>query len=148
MAQPRGTTKTQRNRRVACAADGSDGCGFAVYVSRKQLVRAGAWTCPACGLAPMWPVDPDDATLVLTAEQLAEHPAIVEYEAAWSSAAHGQAGPGRALKNAGKTYSADAAAMARVERERRERAKARQLGALNRGTTSPDDVPADDGIPF
>lgn len=133
---PAGTARTQRNRKVSCEAD--TGCGFAVYVSRLQLQRAGVWACPVCGSGRMLPVDPEDAALVLEPVELDSHPAVVEYRQALSSVLHGQAPHGvrgRALR------SADELAAERVERERRVRARERRLAALR-------PVSDDEPIPF
>jgi hypothetical protein len=144
MARPVGTTRTQRMRKLACE------CGYIAYTSRRWIER-GLPLCP-CG-AQLLPEDPDDAALVLTADQLAEHPAVVAYKRAVASVMHGQSGPARALRNAGGRgfRSPDEIAAQRLERERRDAARARQLGALRRGPVDPSRQPAPvaaDPIPF
>lgn len=141
---PVGTVRTQRNRKVSCGAD--DGCGFGVYVSRKQLVRAGVWPCPCCG-GEMLPVDPDDAALVLDAQALEEHPAVVAYRQAVAAAARAQ------TRTKGLRYVArrtpDEIAAQNVERARREQARSNRLAALRRGeATDAAGAAADDPIPF
>lgn len=138
MPEPVGTVKTSRMRKCECA------CGYVVRISRRWIA-VGLPTCP-CG-GRLIPEDADDAALVLSPAELEDHPAILDYSQAVESAAHGQAGPARALRNLGKSYSPDATAMERVQRERRTRAIKNRLGALRRGMVDPWKDESDD-IPF
>lgn len=78
----------------------------------------------------------EDAALILSADELEQHPAMVEYRAALNSIAHGQAPHG--VKGR-QLQSAEVLAMERVERDRRARAKRNRLGAIQ---------PAPDPMPF
>lgn len=92
----------------------------------------------------MIPADPEDAALVLSPEQLEDHPAVQEYRAAVASVMHGQAGPARSLKATGRTFrSPDEIAAEKVERARRERARQTRLNALSSRTPA-----VSDPIPF
>lgn len=141
---PVGTPRTQRMRKLAC-----DECGYIAYTSRRWIEH-GLPLCP-CG-THLIPQDPDDAALALTPAELDQHPALIAYKRAVSSVLHGQAGPARSLRSTGKTFrSPDEIAGDRMEQERREAARARQLSVLRRGPVDPSRAVASataDPIPF
>ena len=118
-ARPVGTPKTQRLRKIEC----SD-CGYLAYVSRRWIAL-GLPLCP-CG-ARLLPEDADDAALVLSAEELEQHPAVIAYCRALSSVMHGQ--PSHGIRGR-KLRPAEEIAMERVEKDRRERAQRNRLEAL------------------
>lgn len=129
--KPVGTPKTQRLRKLECDA----GCDYIAYVSRRWIA-AGLPDCP-CG-GRLWPSDPDDAALVLSAEELAEHPAVRAYNAKVASVRKGR-GPNVQKFGDAHLKSPDELAAEHCERDRRAMARARQLAAIR---------PASAPIPF
>lgn len=126
---PVGTPRTQRLRKVEC-----EDCGVIAYLSRKALER-GLLTC-ACG-QPLIPADLEDARLVLSDEQLREHPAWIEWQRAVASIEQGQ----KSHVHRGNPNVRDQYALAerRLEQRRRSEARERRLAAIR---------PPADPIPF
>jgi len=114
-----GTARTQRMRKASC-----EGCGYIAYISRRWIAQ-GLPTCP-CG-GRLIPEDPDDAALILSPDELAQHPAVIEYDRAIASVLQGQKGTTGVSRNAGNPHEL---AAKKVERARRERARAAQLAAI------------------
>lgn len=132
-----GTVKTQRNRKIVC----EDGCGFLAYCSRKVICK-GIATCP-CG-GRLIPEDPDDAALVLSEDELEQHPMVELYRRELASVMHGQA-PHAQKWGGDHLRSPDELAARKVEKARREAARRNQLagllvGAITRETIT-DDMP-------
>lgn len=130
-AKPVGTTRTQRLRKLEC-----DACGYIAYTSRRWI-ETGLPVCP-CGLT-LLPADPDDAALALSPAELDSHPAVLEYKRAVASVLHGQEGPARSVHGnwGANIRPADQVAAEKLERDRREAARARQLASLRRGQLDP-----------
>lgn len=129
--KPIGTPKTQRLRKLECDA----GCDYIAYVSRRWIA-AGIPACP-CG-GRLIPADPEDARLVLTDAELADHPAVRAYNAKVASVRKGQ-GPNAHKFGDDHYVPPEVQAAKHCELERRAMARTRQLAAIR---------PASDPIPF
>lgn len=101
--------------------------------------------CGGCG-SRLVPESLELAALVLSRDELEQLPAFVEFSRQLASIHRGQAGPGkRAMQTGRHLRPADELAMARVERERRESARTRQLSGLRQYRTA---AATADEIPF
>lgn len=114
------TLKRTGLHRAGCEHD----CGAYIYATVSSLERHG---CPLCACGGRFVPDHPDLAAAILPDALDAHPAVIAYRRELSSVLHGQA---PSVARGRQVRPAEEIAGERVERERRELARARQLSGL------------------